>query len=71
MIPSKNLVSYRQRALEERLRPSKVALVMKEIGEVIEARRRIGMLGAERLLVDRQCTLGERPRRIKIALVLK
>ena len=36
-----------------------------------EARRGIGMLGAERLLVDRQRPLVERPRAGEVALILK
>ena len=44
---------------------------LKQDGEIVEARRRIGMLGAEHLLADRQRALEERPRRRKVALVLK
>ena len=40
-------------------------------GEVVEDRRRVGMLGAERLLADRQRALEERPRPRKVALGLK
>ena len=59
---------YRQRAFIERPRPRKVALVAEQDGEVVEARRRVGMLGAERLLADRQRALIERPRPRKVAL---
>lgn len=51
-----------QRALIERPRARKIALVLKQIGEVVEARGRILVLGAEHLLIDRQHPLKERPR---------
>src|SRR5262249_12642574 len=38
----------------------KVALVLKHEGEVVEAHRRIGMLGAKLLLADRERALEER-----------
>jgi hypothetical protein len=60
-----------QRPFLERPRPRKVTLVPKQQGELPEARRRIGMLGAEHLLADRQCTLVERPRPHKVTLVPK
>ena len=34
-----------------------VALRCKQVREVVEARARIGMLGSQRLLADRQCPL--------------
>ena len=55
----------------ERPRAGEVALGLKQAGEVVEARRRIGMLGAERLLADRQRALEERPRAGEVALGLK
>ena len=58
----------RQRALLERPRCGKLALSPQQSGEVVEARRRIGMLRAERLLVDRQRALVERSRHCKVAL---
>ena len=61
----------RQRALVERPRPRKVTEGMKQDSEVVEARRRIGMLGAERLLADRQCALTQRPRAPIVGLSLK
>ncbi len=51
--------------------PVEVALGLEQAGEVVEARRRIGMLGAERLFADRQCALEERPRPSKVALVVE
>src|SRR5260370_1038855 len=48
------LLPNRQRALIERPRPGKVALGLKQVGEVVEARRRLGMLGAEDLFADCQ-----------------
>ena len=50
MLGAERLFTDRQRPLEERPRPGKVALSLKQEGEVVEARRRKGMLGAERLL---------------------
>ena len=46
----------------ERPRRSEIAQVSKQQGKVIEERRGIGMVGAERLLPDRQCALDERSR---------
>jgi hypothetical protein len=43
-------------------------LGLKQAGEVAKARRRIGMLGAEHLLTDRQRALEKRPRPRKVAL---
>ena len=54
MLGAERLFADRQRALVKRPRPGKVALVAEQIGEIVEARRRIGMLGAERLFADRQ-----------------
>ena len=71
MLGAERLLADRQRALVERPRASEVALGLKQIGEVVEARRRIGMLGAERLLADRQRALIERPRPREVALGLK
>jgi hypothetical protein len=48
-----------------------VALLLKDAREVVEAFRRIGVLGAERLLRHHQCALEERPRPRKNALGLK
>ena len=70
MLGAERLLADRQRALVERPRHRKLALGLKQAGEVAEARRRIGMLGAERLLADRQRALEERPRRRKVALGL-
>ncbi|MFZ0496626.1 MAG: hypothetical protein WAM10_13660, partial [Methylocella sp.] len=61
MVRAERLLADRQRALMERPRASKVTLGSKQAGEVVEARRRIGMLGAEHLLIDRQRALMERP----------
>ena len=60
----------RQRSLVKRACPRKVALDLKQEGEVVEAPRRIGMLEAERLFADRQRALEERPSLRKVALVL-
>jgi hypothetical protein len=43
-------------------RVPQIALGLKQEGEAVEARRRIGMLGAERLLADVQRALIKRPR---------
>jgi hypothetical protein len=71
MLGAERLLADRQRALEERPRPHKVALGLEQEGEAGEASRRIRMLGAERLLADRQRTLEERPRPHKVALGLE
>ena len=47
MLGAERLLPDRQRALIERPRAGEVALGLKQQGEVVEARRRIGMLGAE------------------------
>ena len=52
MLGTEHLFADRQRALEERPRPRKVALGLEQEGEVVEAFRRIGMLRAERLFAD-------------------
>jgi hypothetical protein len=46
-------------------------LILKEGGKVVEARRRVGMLGAERLVADRQRALEERSRSGEVALLSK
>src|SRR6266511_2838488 len=61
MVRAGHFFMYRHRALKERPRPRKVALVVKQKGEVVEARRRVGMLGAEHLLAYRQRAFQERP----------
>jgi hypothetical protein len=71
VLGAERLLPDRQRALIEWPRPGEVALVPKQGGEVVEARRRIGMLGAERLPPDRQRALIERPRSGEIALGLE
>ena len=45
-----------------------VALGPKQGGEVVEARRRVWMLGTVRLFTDRQCAFIKRPRPRKVAL---
>ena len=62
MLGAEHLLGDRQRALEERPRP----LVRKQQGEVVEARRRIGMLGAERLFSYRQC-IAEKLRSLRVS----
>jgi len=42
-------------------RARQVALGLNDAGKIVEARRRIGMFPAERLLADRQRALIERP----------
>src|SRR5215475_2727011 len=54
MFGAEHLLAGRQRTLVQRLRPRKVALLVKHASEVVEAQRRRGMLGSERLLADRQ-----------------
>jgi hypothetical protein len=61
MLGAEHLLADRQRTLEERPSPPKVALRLKQGAEVIEAARCLGMLGAERLLEDRQRALFEGP----------
>jgi integrase len=63
MLGAEHLLGDRKRALVERARPRKVALVPKQEAEVVEARRSIGVLRAELLFADRQRALEERPRR--------
>ena len=63
MLGAERLLADRQRPLVERPRAGEVALVLKQAGEVVEARGGRGMLGAERLLADRQRPLEERPGR--------
>ena len=60
MLGAERLFAYRQRALVERPRRRKVALVLEQDGEVVEARRRIGMLGAEHLFAYCQCITNKR-----------
>src|SRR5262245_37202899 len=55
MLGAKRLFNYRQRALLKWSRACKVALFLEREGEAVEARRRFGMLGAERLFADRHC----------------
>jgi hypothetical protein len=45
MLGAEHLLSQYQRAFQERSRRCKVTLILKQDGEVVEARRRIGMLG--------------------------
>ena len=52
MLGTEHLLVNRERALKERPRPGKVALILKQRGEVVEAHRRLGMLGAGYLFVD-------------------
>jgi hypothetical protein len=71
MLGAEHLPADRQRALNERSRPRKIALKMKQDGEVVEALRCIRMVGAEHLLVDRRRALVERPRARKVALMYR
>ncbi len=56
MVGAEHLLTDGQRAFVERPRRDEIALLMKHVGEVGEARRSIAMLGAEHLLADRQRT---------------
>jgi hypothetical protein len=47
LIARAHLGGDRRRTLEKRPRPRKIALLPKQVGEVVEARCRIRMLGAE------------------------
>src|SRR5208282_6494082 len=67
---AERLFADRQLPLDERPRPRKVALGVKQEGKIDEARGGI-MVGAERLLADRQRALVKRQRARKVALVLK
>ena len=60
----------RQRARIKRTRARKVTLAIKQGGEIVERYCCAGMLGTERLLVDRQSTLkdGARPRKVALGL---
>src|ERR1700683_2075194 len=62
MLGAERLLADREGALVKQLRPRIVALGPKQVGEVVEAQRRMGMLGAERIRADRQSALVERPR---------
>jgi hypothetical protein len=53
MTGAEYLVFDHQRALEERPRRRKLALIPQEISEIDEACCRLWMLGPERLLADR------------------
>src|SRR5262249_45396725 len=68
MLWAEHLFVYGQRTLVERPRPSKIALVVQQVGQVAEAQRGFGMVGAERLLGYRQRAFVERPRPLKILL---
>ena len=46
MLGAERLFVYRQRALEERPRARKVALGLEQVGEVVEARCSVAMLGS-------------------------
>src|ERR1700674_2147674 len=71
MLRAERLLADRQCAVVERPRSRKVALSLKQAGEVAEVRRRFGMLGAVHLLVDRQRAVVERSRPRKVTLVMK
>ena len=58
-------------SFEERPGARQVALVLQQTSEVVEARRGLGMLRAERLLADRQRALVEWPRPGEVALGLE
>src|ERR1700733_4557409 len=47
MLGAERLLADREGALVKRLRPRIVALGPKQVGEVVEAQRRMGMLGAD------------------------
>ena len=49
MLGTERFLQDRQRPLEKGPRADQIALGLKQAGEVVEARRRFGMLGAERL----------------------
>src|SRR5882724_6943931 len=66
MLGAEHLLADRQRALEERPCPRKVALVRKHQGVVVEARGRVGMLGAECLFGYRQC-IAEKLRSLRVS----
>ncbi len=67
MLGAERFLPDRQGALEQRPRAGKVALRLKQSGEVLEALRGVGMLGAERFLPDRQGALVKRPRARKVS----
>jgi hypothetical protein len=56
------LLTDRQRALAERPRARKAALVLQQQGEVVEALPRKWMLGSEHFLADCQCAFMKQPR---------
>jgi len=67
--PGRRAPARRSRHRQPRTR--QVPLGLKQVGEVVEALRGVGMFGAERLLADRQRALIKRPRAGKVALSLK
>jgi hypothetical protein len=68
MLGAQHLLTDRKRTLTERLRPRKVALIVKHQGEGVKDHPRMGMTGAECLLADRQGALTYRPLARKVAL---
>ena len=66
MLRAEHFLVDRQRALEELSRSRKLALVLKQAGQIVEAYRRTGMLRAEHFLVDRQRALEELSRSRKL-----
>ena len=62
------LVAHGDGAKEERLGLVRLTKVPEQASEVVEALRRVGMLGAKHLLLDRQRALMERPRPREVAL---
>jgi hypothetical protein len=71
MVADEHFFVYQQRALHEGPCRGEFALRLKQIPEVVEALRGVGMVGAEHLLPDRQRALEQRPRSGEIALGLK
>src|SRR5262245_39514699 len=71
MLWAPHFLEDRQGAFEEGPCPRKVALVSKQVGEVVDGLCGVRMHWAEYLLADSQCALVKRPRARKITLVLK
>src|SRR5262249_3197991 len=71
MLGAEHLLIDSQRALIERPRCCKVALVLKQVGEVAEAAHRIGMFRAEDPFADGQRALYGPPRTCEVAFITK
>jgi hypothetical protein len=67
MVMAEHFLTDPQYALEEQPCRSEIALIAKQAGKAAERIGRLGMLKAERLLVDGQRSLAERQRALDVA----